>query len=131
MKKLTHWFAIAALLFALHPTHLKAESNINLASMEPSITKMEMISSTETVKELFALPDAEMAIVRPASAAEAAYAGALEERLNQISEMDMSDMSFSEKNELRKEVRAFEKQQRGAGGEDISVASIKFRISKT
>jgi hypothetical protein len=33
MKKLTLWFAIAALLFALIPTQLKAEGDIDLRSM--------------------------------------------------------------------------------------------------
>ncbi len=119
MKKLTLWFAIAGFLFAMHPTQSKAESNIHASSAE---AEMGMIASAEPGKALLALPDAEMAMVGSAEAAQTAYAYALEERLNQINEMDMSAMNSSEKNELRKEVRAIEKQQR-SGGVYISVGA--------
>ncbi|TVQ07217.1 MAG: hypothetical protein EA361_18655 [Bacteroidetes bacterium] len=119
MKKLTLWFAIAALLFALYPAQLNAESYIHASSAN---AEMGMIASAEPGKALLAVPDAELAMVSSAETAQTAYAYALEERLNQINDMDMSAMSSSEKNELRKEVRAIEKQQRG-GGIYISVGA--------
>jgi hypothetical protein len=123
MKKLTLWFAIAALLFAMNPTQLKAEKEIDLASIEPAKTELGMISSSETSRALIAIPEAEMAMVTSAEAAETAYANALLDRLNEINEMDMSAMSSSEKNELRKEVRAIQKEQRPSGGVYISVGA--------
>jgi hypothetical protein len=82
-----------------------------------------MITSTETSKALIAMPEAEMAMVTSAEAVETAYANALMDRLNEINEMDKSAMSSSEKNELRKEVRAIQKEQRPTGGVYISVGA--------
>jgi hypothetical protein len=115
MKKLTLWFAIAALLFALHPTQLKAKSKIDRTSMESSLTAMEMISSVETSEALLAIPEAEMAMGNSDKAIEDVYNNALETRLYEIKEMDMSDMTLAERRELRNEVRAIEKQQKGSG----------------
>lgn len=123
MKKLTLWFAIATLLFALIPTQLKAEGDIDLRSNEPAKAELEMITSTETSKALIAMPEAEMAMVTSAEAVETAYANALMERLIEINEMDKSAMSSSEKNELRKEVRDIQKEQRPSGGVYISVGA--------
>ena len=113
---------MAMLLIAWHPLQLNAESKKHLSSNELSLTELEMISSVETSKALLVLADAEIATASSAAAAETAYALALEERLSQIKEMDLSAMNSSEKNELRKEVRAIEKQQKG-GGIYISVGA--------
>lgn len=114
MKKLNLWIATAALLFALNPTQLKAEK-IEVVSIDPAITELEIITPTETNNALLSLPNAEMAMVSSAEATEAANANAQLDRLNEINEMDMSAMNASEKRELRKEVRAIEKQQKGDG----------------
>jgi multidrug resistance efflux pump len=123
MRKLTFWFAAAALLFALNPTQLKAESDNNLRSIETAKAELGMITSTETSKALIAVTEAEMSMFTSAEAVETAYANALLDRLNEINEMDMSAMSSSEKNELRKEVRAIQKEQRPTGGVYISVGA--------
>lgn len=123
MKKITLWFAIAALLFALNPAQLKAESDNELSSIEPAKTEVGMISSLETSRALIAVTEAEMSNVTSAEAVETAYANALMDRLNEINEMDKSAMSSSEKNELRKELRAIEKEQRPSGGIYISVGA--------
>ncbi|MBW6479084.1 MAG: hypothetical protein K0B37_06605 [Bacteroidales bacterium] len=123
MKKITLWFAIAALLFALTPAQLKAESDNELSSIEPAKTELGMISSSETSRGLIAVTEAEMSMFTSAEAVETAYANALMDRLNEINEMDKSAMSSSEKNELRKEVRAIQKEQRPTGGVYISVGA--------
>jgi hypothetical protein len=123
MKKITLWFAIAALLFALNPAQLKAESDNELSSIEPAKTELVPMSSSENSQVLISIPEAELAMVSSAEAAETAHANAQLDRLNEIKEMDMSAMSSSEKNELRKEVRAIEKEQRPSGGIYISVGA--------
>ncbi|TVQ86243.1 MAG: hypothetical protein EA393_12460 [Bacteroidetes bacterium] len=123
MKKITLWFAIAALFFALNPTQLKAESDAELSSIKPAKTELKLIAPTETSKALIAVTEAEMSMVTSAEAVETAYANALMDRLNEINEMDKSAMSSSEKNDLRKEVRAIQKEQRPTGGVYISVGA--------
>jgi len=123
MKKITLWFAIAALLFALNPAQLKAESDNELSSKEPAKTELVPMSSSENSQVLISIPEAELAMVSSAEAAETAHANAQLDRLNEIKEMDMSAMSSFEKNELRKEVRAIEKEQRPSGGIYISVGA--------
>jgi len=123
MKKLTQWFAIAAFLLAVLPSQLKAEETTVLASIKSAKADMGMISSSETSKAYIALPEAQLAAVSSAGEAETAYANAQLDRLNEINEMDMSDMSSSEKNELRKEVRDIQKEQRPYGGVYISVGA--------
>lgn len=123
MKKLTPWFAMATMLFALNSNILKAEKTVDPVSMDPAKTELTLINSAETNKATLSVPEAEMAIVGSAEAVETAYANALLDRLNQINEMDMSAMSSSEKNELRKEVRAIQKEQRPSGGVYISVGA--------
>ncbi len=121
MKKLTTWFAMATLLFAFNSTFLTAENTIDPASMDLAKTELTMKTSAETSQAILSVPEAEMAMVNSVEAVETAYANALLDRLNEIKEMDMSSMSSSEKNELRKEVRAIEKEQRPSGGVYISI----------
>lgn len=123
MKNLTIWFAIAALLFALYPTQLTADSNSNLSEIGMAGAGLEMMAPAEASNLLLVIPGAEMAMVTSAASTETAHANSLEERLNQISEMDMSVMSASEKNELRKEVRSIQKEQRPSGGIYVSVGA--------
>jgi hypothetical protein len=123
MKKLTHWFAMAALLFAFNSTILKAEKAIDPVSMDPVKTEQTITTSAETNQAILSTSEAELAMVSSAETSETAYANALLDRLNEIKEMDMSAMSSSEKNELRKEVRAIEKEQRPSGGVYISVGA--------
>lgn len=123
MKRLAPWFAMAAMLFAMNPIHLKAEKTNDPASMDPAKSELIQIKSAETSQATLSTTDAEPAAVSSAEAAEIAYADALEARLNEIKEMDMSAMSSSEKNELRKEVKAIEKEQRPSGGVYISVGA--------
>jgi hypothetical protein len=118
MRKLTLWASIAALLIGLNPSLLKAAGDVNQPSVEPAITELEMIDQTET-SNVLALSEVELAMV---TTAEADLANAQISRLNEINEMDMSAMNNAEKRELRKEVRAIEKQQNG-GGIYISVGA--------
>ena len=124
MKKLTPWFALAAILFAFNSTFLKAENTIDPVSIDPAKTELTIKTSAETSQAILSIPEAEMAMVSSVEAVETAYANALVDRLNEIKEMDMSAMSSSEKNELRKEVRAIEKEQRPSGGVYISVGGV-------
>ena len=123
MKRLAPWFAMAALLFAMNPIHLKAENTLDPASVDAAKSELIQIKSAETSQAILSTTDAEPTAVSSAEAAEIAYAVALEDRLNEIKEMDMSSMSSSEKNELRKEVKAIEKEQRPSGGVYISVGA--------
>lgn len=123
MKSLASWFAMAALLLAMNPAYLKAETTIDPASMDLAKTELIGISSAETSQATLSIPEAELALLSSAEAAETARANAQMDRLNEINEMDMSAMSSSEKNELRKEVRAIQKEQRPSGGIYISVGA--------
>ena len=123
MKRLISWFAIATLLFAFNSTFLNAKNPTDPVSMDPAKTELNQITSTETSQAILSITEAELAMVSSADAAETAHANALMDRLNEIKDMDMAAMSSSEKNELRKEVRAIEKEQRPSGGIYISVGA--------
>lgn len=102
MKKLTPFLA---LLFILNSSLLKAENNI-----EPVLIDQ-------------ANPETELAMVRSEEAVNTAYANSLLVRLNEINEMDISAMTSSEKNDLRKEVRDLKKEQKNLDGLYISVGA--------
>jgi hypothetical protein len=123
MKRLTMWFAMATLLIAFHSTNLQAENAIEPLSMDKANTELVPMSSAGTAQMLISVPEAELAMKNSTEAVETAYANALTDRLEQINEMDMTAMSSSEKNELRNEVRAIQKEQKLAGGFYISVGA--------
>ncbi len=112
MKKLTTWFALAAMLFALNLTILKADTTNEYVSLDPVNTEQTLITSAESSQSILSIPEADLAMVSSSETVESVYADALIDRLNEINEMDMSNMDSSEKKELKKEVRAIEKQQR-------------------
>lgn len=123
MKSLATLFAVAVLLFAVNPAYLKAEAAIDPASIETAKSELLPISSAETSQSVLSIPEGELAMVSSAEAAETAHANALLDRLNEINEMDMSALSSSEKNDLKKEVRAIQKEQKQSGGIYISVGA--------
>ncbi len=123
MKSLVTLFAVAVLLFASNPANLKAETTIDPASAEAAKSELLLITSAETSQSVLSIPEGELAMVSSAEAAETAHANALLDRLNEINEMDMSSMSSSEKNDLKKEVRAIQKEQKQSGGIYISVGA--------
>lgn len=104
MKKLTPWLTLA-LIFVLNSTLLKAENNNDPVLIDQA--------NAET----------ELAMVRSEQAVNTAYANALLDRLNVIDEMNMDAMTSSEKNDLRKEVRDIQKEQKTLDGVYISVGA--------
>jgi hypothetical protein len=123
MKRLTAWFAMATLLIAFHSTALQAENVIEPVSKDKASPDLVSMISAETSHVLISIPEAERAMINSVEAVETAYANALIERLEHIKQMDMSDMSSSERNDLRKEVRSIQKEQKPAGGFYISVGA--------
>ena len=123
MKQLTPWVALATLLFAFNVSFLKAENTINYGFINLAKTELSPMSSIETSQVSVSIPEVELAMLSSAEAAETASSDALLDRLNEINEMDISAMSLSEKNELRKEVRAIEKEKRPSGGIYLSVGA--------
>src|SRR3954471_14844263 len=59
-----------------------------------------------------------------ATTAEAAQAEVLISRLNEIKAMDKSEMSFTQKRQLRKEVRSINESLNSSGGIYLSVGAI-------
>jgi hypothetical protein len=123
MKRLTAWFAMATLLIAFHSTALQAENAIEPVSMDVINPELMPMISAETSYVLTSGSEAEPAMMNSMEAVETAYANALTDRLEQINEMDMTAMSSSEKNELRKEVRSIQKEQKHGGGFYLSVGA--------
>jgi len=71
---------------------------------------------------LFAAPTGTAIPVSPTN--ESAKIDAMVTRLNEIKDMDKSNLSASEKKELRKEVRAIKDSVKSSGGVYISVGAI-------
>lgn len=86
MKNFKVYIATVALAFSFFPVSLSADTGKNLKSADP-------VSSTAQIRS-------ELLI----------------NRLEEIKEMDKSDMNSSEKKELRKEVRAANKELKALGG---------------
>ena len=84
-----------------------------LVIMMMTLTSIQLKAGSETVKP------------NTAVTAQAAEANALIARLNEINAMDKSEISFSEKRDLRKEVRAAKKHLREVhGGVYLSLGVI-------
>lgn len=114
---------MVAMLFALHSGFLKAENSNIAGSMTFEKKEMVYLTSARTSQATLSIPKAEMAAEGSSEAVQTAYANTLLDRLNQINEMDMSVMGSSEKIELRKEVRAIQKELGPSGGIYISVGA--------
>lgn len=97
MKKLTCYLATALLMVFLIPTQLKA----GMEDDQPAYPAIETVDTDE------ALP-VETAVLAESEALHA-ESEALLARLEEINEMDKSDLTRSEKRELRKEVRQIDK----------------------
>jgi len=74
--------------------------------------------------QLFAAPAVVGSTAPVSPTNEAAKVEAMVTRLNEIKDMDKSDMTRSEKRELRKEVRAVKDSVNNSGGVYISVGAI-------
>lgn len=106
MKKFVMLTVTLLFFFAFAPAGLKADNENNPVSADETAMK-------ETAVEL----TAEMA--------DAAIVDALMDRLYEIEEMDKSEMSRSEKRELRKEVRSIQNELRQvSGGVYISAGAL-------
>lgn len=73
---------------------------------------------------LFAAPTVTGTAVPVSPTNESAKIDAMVTRLNEIKDMDKSNLSASEKKELRKEVRAIKDSVKSSGGVYISVGAI-------
>ena len=109
MKNLSLFIATALLLIFLVPNEVKAGTEENPVT-NAAIEAVDSDATTETV-------DAEAALD--------AESEALLARLDEINEMDKSDLTRSEKRELRKEVREIDKTLTlNGGGVYLSVGAI-------
>ncbi|MGM0580562.1 MAG: hypothetical protein ACQETL_07775 [Bacteroidota bacterium] len=86
MKNIKVYIATVAIVFSLLPVSLKADTGSNLKTTEPTTTTVQIRSEI------------------------------LINRMEEIKEMDKSDMNRTEKKELRKEVRAANKELKELGG---------------
>ena len=118
MKKLTPFIATALLLFFLVPNVVKAGAE-EIPVTNAAIETVDAEATMETA-------DAEATIETvDAEAALDAESEALLSRLDEINEMDKSDLTRSEKRELRKEVREIDKTLTlNGGGVYLSVGAI-------
>jgi len=94
MKKITFYIIAICTLVAFQPIEIKANTNPVLASIV--VSKPPISEKTEVLLL----------------------------RLNEINEMDKSDLKSSEKRALRKEVRSIKQQLDGSGGIYISAGAI-------
>ncbi len=109
MKKFTFYLATALLMIFLMPNQLKAGA-------EDDQVAYAAIEAVET-EEAIEIIDTEEAID--------AESEALISRLEEINEMDKSDLTRSERRELRKEVREIEKTLiLNSGGVYLSVGAL-------
>jgi hypothetical protein len=97
MRNITIWLFAAMLITFFIPTQLNASANNETVNM----AETELIVITDIFD----------------------FADVLSARLEEIHTMDISAMNSSEKRELRKEVRAIEKQQR-SGGIYVSTGAV-------
>ena len=118
MKNLSLFIATALLLIFLVPNEVKAGTEENPVT-NAAIEAVDSDATMETVDS-----DATMETV-DAEAALDAESEALLSRLDEINEMDKSDLTRSEKRELRKEVREIDKTLTlNGGGVYLSVGAI-------
>ena len=115
MKKMVFYITTALLTIFLVPTQV-------LAGSEDKVKD----ASIETVKPSIKMVDHSLKTV-DADEAMNAESEALLERLEEINEMDKSEMSRSEKKELRNEVRQIDKAL-GGGGVYLSVGALVLVI---
>lgn len=78
--------------------------------------------------QLFAAPTVTATAIPVSPITEAAKVETMMNRLNEIKDMDKSDLSASERKELRKEVRAIKDSVKSSGGVYISVGAILIII---
>lgn len=74
--------------------------------------------------QLFATPTISESAIPVSPASESAKMDIMLKRLNEIKDMDKSDLSATERKELRKEVRAIKDSVKDSGGVYISVGAI-------
>ncbi|MEQ6117998.1 hypothetical protein [Reichenbachiella sp. MALMAid0571] len=91
--------------------------------MKKDTTNLIVVLMFFLVSPVFAKPSKEP---KPMTKAESARVVIITERLEQIDEMDKSLLSYVEKKELRKEVKALDKQRKqlGGGGIYLSVGAV-------
>jgi hypothetical protein len=127
MKKLTLFIATALLLFFLVPNVVKAaaeENPVTNAAIETvdAEATMETVDTEATMETVDTEATLETVDTEAALDAESE---ALLVRLEEINEMDKSDLTRSEKKELRKEVREIDKTLAlNGGGVYLSVGAI-------
>ena len=131
MKKLAFYMATALLLIFLAPTQVKAgqgDDPLANAAIETVDNDVAIAAEPEVLLDVALVAEQEVLL----DAAIAAEAEVLIARLEEINEMDKSDLTRAEKRELRNEVRQIEKDltlnSGNSGGVYLSVGALLIVI---
>ena len=125
MKILIFYMATALLLIFLAPTQVKAgqgDDPLANAAIETVDNDVAIAAEPEVLLDVALVAEQEVLL----DAAIAAEAEVLLARLEEINEMDMSDLTRAEKRELRNEVRQIDKTlySNGGGGVYLSLGAL-------
>jgi len=125
MKKLTFYWSTALLLIFLIPSQVKAapgDDSVTNAAIETVDKDATLAAETEVLLDAALAAETEVLL----DAVHATEAEVLLARLEEINEMDKSDLTRAEKRDLRNEVRQIDKTlySNGGGGVYLSLGAL-------